>query len=163
LAFEWLAPEGWFTKAHTHGNFIWNIPPAAAGVVVEQLGFARLKRPEAFHIIIVPRLMTGRWHKHLTRATDGYIKVDDPSVWNLDSHFEPLLIFFCLPYNSYDPKLDERREVVDRLQRLVQKPDVQPIPGSSQGDFLRKLLVDARGLCPLPKFVVPRVLRSFGY
>ncbi len=145
------------------GNFIWNIPCAAAKGVVKQLGFAWLKRPEAFHIIIVPRLMTGRWHKHLTRATDGYIKVDDPSVWNLDSHFEPLLVFFCLPYNIYDPKLSERREIMDQLQRLVQKPGVLLIPGSSRGNFLCKLLVEARRLCPLPKFVVPRLLRSFGY
>jgi hypothetical protein len=163
LDFDWLSPEGWFTKAHTQGNFIWNIPPAAAEVVVEQLGFARLKRPEAFHIIIVPRLMTGRWRRHLTRGTDGYIKIDDPSVWNLDSQFEPLLVFFCLPYNSYNPKLDERREVVDRLQRLVQKPDVPALPSSTRGGFLRKLLIEARRLCPLPECVVPRLLRTIGY
>jgi hypothetical protein len=40
LAFEWLTPEGWFTKAHMQGNFIWNIPCAAAKGVVKQLGFA---------------------------------------------------------------------------------------------------------------------------
>jgi hypothetical protein len=57
--------------------------------------------------------MTGRWRRHLTRATDGYIKIDDPAVWNIDSHFEPLLAFFFLPHNSYDPKLGERREIVD--------------------------------------------------
>jgi hypothetical protein len=163
LALEWLTPEGWFTKAHTQGNFIWNIPTTAAEVVVEQLGFAPLKHPEAFHIIIVPRLMTGRWRKHLTRATNGYIKVKDPAVWNLVSQFEPLLIFFCLPYNSYNPKLGKRREVVDRLQRLVQIPDMQLIPGSSQGDCLRKLLIEVWGLCPMSKFIVPWLLRSFGY
>jgi hypothetical protein len=150
LTFEWLAPADWFTKGHTYGNFLWNIPPAAAEVVVEQLGFSRLKRPEAFHIIIVHRLMTGRWRIHLTRGTDEYIRIDDPAVWNLDSHFEPLLVFFCLPYDSYDPKLDERRKVVDQLQRLVPKKDESPIPGSARGSFLCKLLIEARGLCPLP-------------
>jgi hypothetical protein len=149
LKFKWLTPEGWFSDAHSLGNFIWDIPPAAAEVVVEQLGFARLKRPEALHIILVPRLMTGRWRWHLTRGTDGYIKIDDPSVWNLDSHFEPLLAFFCLPYNSYDPKLGKRREIVDRLQRLVSKPDVPPLSTGARRDLLRKLLIEARGLCPM--------------
>jgi hypothetical protein len=149
LQFKWLTPEGWFTDAHAQGNFIWSVPPAAAEVVVEQLGFARLKRPEAFHIILVPRLMTGRWRRHLTRATDGYIKIDDPALWNLDSHFEPLLAFFCLPHNSYNPKLGERREIVDRLQGLVSKPDVPSIPSGARGNFLRKLLCKARELCPM--------------
>jgi hypothetical protein len=162
LDFTWLSPAGWFSEAHGQGNFIWSVPPAAAEVVVEQLGFARLKRPEAFHIILVPRLMTGRWRRHLTRATDGYIKIDDPAVWNLDSQFEPLLAFFCLPFNSCNPKLEERREIVDRLQGLVSKPDVPPIPSSARGSFLRKLLVKARELCPVRGSLVPRLLRAAG-
>lgn len=55
LDFKWLLPEeGWFSDAHCPGNFIWDIPPAAAKVVVEQLGFAHLKWPECLHIILVP-------------------------------------------------------------------------------------------------------------
>jgi hypothetical protein len=40
LKFEWLSPKGWFLDGHTQGNFLWNIPPAAAEVVLEQIGFA---------------------------------------------------------------------------------------------------------------------------
>jgi hypothetical protein len=40
LDFSWLTPVGWFSEAHTQGNFIWSILPAAAEVVVKQLGFA---------------------------------------------------------------------------------------------------------------------------
>jgi hypothetical protein len=47
LRFETLEPEGWFTTGHGFGNYIWAPPPAAVEVVVEQLGKARLKRPEA--------------------------------------------------------------------------------------------------------------------
>jgi hypothetical protein len=43
LDFEMLTPEGWFANAHNPGNFIWTVPPAAAKVVVEQLGFIRLE------------------------------------------------------------------------------------------------------------------------
>jgi hypothetical protein len=162
LDFTWLTPEGWFLDAHAGGNFIWSVPPAAAEVVVEQLGFARLKRPDVFHIILVPRLMTGRWRRHLTHAADGYIKIDDPAVWNLNSQFEPLLAFFCLPFNSYDPKLGEWLEIVDGLQRLVSKPDLPSVPPGARGSFLRKLLCKARELCPLRGSLVPRMLRSTG-
>jgi hypothetical protein len=71
LHFKALEPSGWFDDAHEFGNFVWNIPPAAAEVVVEHLGFARLKHPQAMHIIIVPWLMTGRWRWHLTQGTNG--------------------------------------------------------------------------------------------
>jgi hypothetical protein len=46
LRFETLEPEGWFGSGHGAGNYIWAPPPSAADVVVEQLGKARLKRPE---------------------------------------------------------------------------------------------------------------------
>jgi hypothetical protein len=46
-----LSPEGWYTTGHSHGTFIWNTPPAAAEVVVEQLGRANLKRPGSMHLI----------------------------------------------------------------------------------------------------------------
>jgi hypothetical protein len=54
LDFKVLSPSGWFDDAHNNGNFIWTVPPAAAEVVVEQLGFIRLKRPNSMHLIIVP-------------------------------------------------------------------------------------------------------------
>jgi hypothetical protein len=77
-----LDETGWFDgEVHSFGNFVWSVPLAAAKVVVEQLGFARLKRPSAMHVIVVPRLMTGRWRRHLTRGgTDGYAKLDDVEV-----------------------------------------------------------------------------------
>jgi hypothetical protein len=80
-----LTPEGWFTEGHGYGNYIWAPPPAAADVVVEQLGKAGMKRSETMHIIVVPRLMTGRWRRHLGRGNDGYFKLDCPFVWDLKS------------------------------------------------------------------------------
>jgi hypothetical protein len=59
LDFTTLSPEGWFTIGHEYGNHVWVPPPAACDVAVEQLGKARLKRPESAHLIVVPRLMTG--------------------------------------------------------------------------------------------------------
>jgi hypothetical protein len=57
--FEFLTPNGWFDNAHQPDNFIWTVPPAAAEVVVKQLGFIWLKRPSSMHLIVVPRLMAG--------------------------------------------------------------------------------------------------------
>lgn len=62
-----LEPEGWFREGHGEGTFLWSPPPAACEVVVEQLGKARHKRPHCMHLVIVPRLMTGRWRRSLTR------------------------------------------------------------------------------------------------
>ena len=56
-----LSPEGWFLEGHGGGTYIWTPPPAAGDVVVEQLGRARLVRPEGMHIFVIPRLMTGWW------------------------------------------------------------------------------------------------------
>jgi hypothetical protein len=54
LGAEYLTPEGWFDEGHGYGTYVWTPAPAAAEVVVEQLGRARLKRPESMHIVVVP-------------------------------------------------------------------------------------------------------------
>jgi hypothetical protein len=46
---DFLTLEGWYTTGHGKGTYVWITPPAAAEVVVEQLGRARLKRPESLH------------------------------------------------------------------------------------------------------------------
>jgi hypothetical protein len=89
LDFTLLQPSGWFDDAHDNRNFVWTVPPAAAEVVVEQLGFIRLKRPNSMHLIIVPRLMTGRWRKHLNHGTDGCSRLEDKEVLDLTHHYEP--------------------------------------------------------------------------
>jgi hypothetical protein len=67
MNFKTLSPNDWFAAGHEFGNFIWSPPPAAADVVVEQLGKVIMKRPEGMHLVVVPRLMTGRWRRHLGR------------------------------------------------------------------------------------------------
>lgn len=88
---------------------IWcgHVPLAAAVVVVEQLGFAQLKQPSTMHMIAVPHLMTGRWRKHLNQGADGYARLDDVEVWDLSCRYEALLIYFCLPFCSKDPKWED--------------------------------------------------------
>ena len=144
-----LDPEGWYTTGHGRGTYIWTPPPAAAEVVVEQLGRARLKRPESMHIVVVPRVMTGRWRRHLTRGSDVYLRIDWAGVWSIDTHFEPLLLFVCLPYRSDAPNLARQKELLDDFQRLMLRPELRDSPDERKGNLLRQLLFRARNLCPL--------------
>jgi hypothetical protein len=129
--------------------------------MVEQLGKARLKRPESMHVIIVPWLMTGRWRRHLGRGTDGYFKVKDcDGIWSLLAQFEPILIYVCLPYKSHDPRLDERWELLNEIQGALQERDLSTISARERGGILHKLLESARKLCPLPRGLVSPMLQS---
>jgi hypothetical protein len=149
LDFQVLDPDGWFAHGHKAGNFVWTVLPAAAEVVVEQLGFCRLKRPNSMHLIVIPRLMTGRWRRHLNRGTDGYSKLDDREVWDLSNHYEPLLIYLCLPFLSSNPKQAARRRLLDRISRTLSERTVLPTSSGRRRDLLRQLLLEARQLCPL--------------
>jgi hypothetical protein len=144
-AFWTLSPEGWFTTGHTYGNYIWAPAPSAVDVVVEQLGKAIMKQPESMHLIIVPRLMTGRWQRHLGRGTDGYFKLDCPFVWDLKNQFEPVLIYVCLPYISCRPRLTKQGELLDKFLALLPKAGMLSLSarqgwGMKRGSFVSWLL-----------------------
>jgi hypothetical protein len=64
---ETLTPEGWFEEGHKEGSFPWAPPPAAADVAGELLGEAKHKRPYCTHLVVVLRLMTGRWRQTLAK------------------------------------------------------------------------------------------------
>jgi hypothetical protein len=150
MGFQTLKPEGWFTTGHGYGNYGWAPRAAAVEVVVEQLGKARMKRPEALHLIVVPRLMTGRWRRHLGRGTDGYFKIKDcPDTLDLSVQFKPILIFVCLPYVSSNPRLVERKQLLDEFQGYLPGKDMPEISARRRGNLLRKLLESARELSPL--------------
>jgi hypothetical protein len=112
---EFLTPEDWFDKGHGHGTFVWSAPPAAADVVIKQLGRARLKQPEGMHIVVVSSVMTGHWRKHLTKGTGFYFRLDSNKVLPLKKHFEPLLICACLPYSSSSPRLTKKGLLLEEL------------------------------------------------
>jgi hypothetical protein len=77
---EVLSPEGWFERGHDllggkydakgfwrhatkKGTFIWNPPPAAASVAIEELRKARIKRQDSMHVFVCPRLMKPEWFR----------------------------------------------------------------------------------------------------
>jgi len=85
-----LDPTGWFSLGHGIQDFatnsdglevpvlsgsqstvyLWTPPPAAAFLALEQLSYARLKRPHLAHIVVCPRLMTAYWRKLLHKQSD---------------------------------------------------------------------------------------------
>jgi hypothetical protein len=118
-------------------------------VVVEQLGQARQKRPESMHLVVVPRVMTGGWRRHMTRGSNFYFKVDWPEVWPLKGHYKPLLIFVCLPYCSCLLRLQERQASLEEFRRDLLGEGVRQVPPGGRRHLWRKLLEQARALCPL--------------
>lgn len=99
-----LSPEEWFDPFVKGNVHVWTPPPAAADLAVELLAEGIHKRPNAFHVFVVPRLMTVRWRKVLGRATDVLFhlppKLDE--IWAPSQH-EPLTIAFAFPLSESCP------------------------------------------------------------
>ena len=150
-------PEDWFAN-HTEGNFLWTPAPAAAEAVVEQLGKAQHKRPHACHIVIVPRLLTGRWRKDLMKRADLVLTVPcGVSVWDANQH-EPLLMFICLPLSSHAPWRLRRTPYLESFGRIM-RAVFDDTPERS-GSVLRKFLSRTRSLESLSSGLVRGVLRG---
>ena len=141
---NFLTPEGWFEDTDREGAFVWSPPPAAADVVVERLGIAKHKRPNSLHLVVVPRLMTGRWRKHHRRATDCCFEIKRSPVWDTEEHFEPLLVFVSLPFLPHRPLFKWRQHVVEKLQGLMQEGGMHSVDHPVRRNFLRELLTHAR-------------------
>ena len=131
-------------------------PPAAADVVVEQLGKARHKRPDNLHLIIVPRLMTGYWRRAMARESDGCFEIRlGFELWPR-TEFEPLIVFVCCPFRSNRPSALHKRancegtsdesSQLEELLRDLRSPWLWEEPAGRSGDFLCKLLLQARSV-----------------
>lgn len=102
---EWttLDPNGWFSRAHSSGHFIWNVPAAAAPAAIEQLCEAKLARPESSHIFLVPSLLTQMWRKKLGKIADVIFNAKSGvCIWPSSCH-EPLTIALICPLLSSSP------------------------------------------------------------
>jgi hypothetical protein len=144
-----LEPKDWFTTGQGFGTFIWHPAPAAADVVVEQLGKARHKRPSSLHIVVVPRLMTGRWRRRMTRECDCYFRIPaGVSLWD-KTQYEPVLIFVCLPFVVHRPNFPARHKLLEDFRGAMLQEDLWQVSDERGGTFLRKFLQQARSLCSL--------------
>ena len=146
---HFLSTEGWFDGTDKEGTFVWSPAPAAADVLVERLAQARHKRPNSLHLVVVPRLMTGRWRKQLLKASDFDCRLSLPSLWNMEAQFEPLLIFVCLPFLPHRPDFEQRKSHCEGLRRILQPEDLSEDDPETQGNLLRQLLFQARTISSL--------------
>jgi hypothetical protein len=172
---ELLTPEGWFERGHDvvggrinaegmwmpelqQGVFVWAPPPAAADAAIEELRKARHKRQNSTHIVVVPRLMTPLWRKHLHKAADLVLEIPAGcgAAWAKEM-FEPCLMGVCLPFLPHRPwqfKGTPRLLALEReLRRLWEDGDTAVAAG------LRQFIDKSRKLPSMPPDVVRRVLR----
>ena len=152
-----MSPENWFEPHKEGETHVWCPAPAAAEVVQEELGKSRQMRPGALHIVLLPRLRTGRWRRHLTRNMDVYFKVEE-SPWNVKNQFEPLLCFIAFPFVPHKPNLHLRHRLVEDFRNKMCGQDVRAKGQSVQWTSLRKLLVRVWSISGVQKRVVSRVL-----
>ena len=143
-----LQPTQWFETMENEANLVWQVAPAAADVVAEELGKKRHKRSHQAHMVLVPRMMTVRWRRKMRRAADLYFIVSDCSYWPSALH-EPLLVFLFFPFRSDDPKLEERRRLLAQAERVLCAKGMWEATPSRCRRVLCQLLVSARALCPM--------------
>jgi hypothetical protein len=60
----------WELQESCHRWFLWDLAPATAPVILEELGLSRIKRPHLNHVVVCPRLFTQYWRKRLFKITD---------------------------------------------------------------------------------------------
>mmetsp|Transcript_7983 Transcript_7983/g.19280 ORF Transcript_7983/g.19280 Transcript_7983/m.19280 type:complete len:1317 (-) Transcript_7983:1541-5491(-) len=151
MDFTFLKPHQWFDEYHAYGNYVWIPPPAATDAAVDLLNKARHKRPESLHLVVVPRLMTGRWRRALTRTSDTYFKIDWEDSWPLSVYHEPVLCFVCLPLSVCSPNLSCRKNLVARMEWSLSKKIVHSYSDTKKWSLLREFLLEARALSSMPR------------
>ena len=173
---EFLQPKDWFLRGHDilegqfesnvdgfkwplyrKGTFVW-APPAAAETMLEEVRKARHRRMESTHIILIPRLMTPTWQKHLRKVSDIVLSVPaGHPAWPSSMH-EPLTVGLIFPFIRYRPWRLCRSPVLLDLERKLR--EVWKAQSGSEGPLLRKLWSLPRQLESLPQKLVWKLLRG---
>jgi hypothetical protein len=170
---EVLSPEGWFKRGHDllggkydakgfwrhtikTGTFIWDPPPAAALVAIEELKKARIKRQASMHVFVCPRLMKPEWFRQPYEASDIVLDVRvGTACWPL-SMFEPLIIGIVLPFIKSPPW--QLRSTPKMLKLGRELRHVWAGEEMDARDLLRQLLLDYQRIRTMPPDVVRQVL-----
>jgi hypothetical protein len=170
---EVLTPEGWFERGHDllggkydakgfwrhstkKGTFIWNPPPAAASVAIEELRKARIKRQDSMHVFICPRLMKPEWFRQLYKAADIVFDVPVGTACWPSSMFEPLIIGIAFPFIRAPPW--QLRSTPKMFKLGWQLRRVWAGEEMDSGNLLREFLLEYQRIRSMPPDVVRRVL-----
>ena len=91
--------RGWISKHANNGRvYLWAPLPIIADVALEECLKSVQKRPNAYHIFLIPRLFFPAWLRMLYKLADLVftIPVGSP-LWPLNMH-EPLFVGITLPF-----------------------------------------------------------------
>jgi hypothetical protein len=157
---ERMEPINWFKDSMKGGNFLWDVPPAAGQVAVEQLCTHIHGRPDTLHIMLIPRLCTSHWRKQLMKVADIILTIKtDETFWGAEMH-EPLLtaIYFpLLPSDfKYRPWQLRDTELVGRCKRQVS--GMRKRGRSVDWSCLRELSISARKIPSMPDGMARKLL-----
>ena len=172
---ELLTPMDWFTTGHDirgwtlptsynklslpilrPGHFVWNPPPGAAEVAIEQLRKARHKRQKSTHVFLCQRLLTPRWYKQLHKACDLVIEIPAVTRFWPKEKFEPLIVGFAFPFLRSKPWQLRGTPKVFAVERALRK--LWPEDEVAGRNFLRKFLIQAWKMGTMSEVMVSRVL-----
>jgi hypothetical protein len=158
---KWMTPADWFNDSMTNGNFLWNVPPAAAQTAIEQLCTHVHGRPHSCHIVLLPRLCTSLWRKQAGKVCDLILHVQPGEEFWGEKMYEPLLIMFyfpLLPYHRrFKPWQLKGTRLVERTKCEVRRLQTagEPVDWSC----LRKLLIQARAIPTMSESVASKLLQ----
>ena len=174
---EFLGPKDWFVRGHDivegefevnvdgfkwptyrKGTFVWSPPPAAAESMLEELRKARHRRTTSTHLILIPRLLTPMWLKHLNKVSDIVLSIPaGHHAWPAEMH-EPLTIGIVFPLLRCNPWQLRRSPVLLELERKLR--EVWKAEPSTERPFLLKLWQLPRKLAGLSQKLVWKMLRG---
>jgi hypothetical protein len=167
--FQVASPIDWFHAAQHAGRdgasavWVWDLPPGAALMALEELGTGRLKRHEQLRgVVIVPQLLQNEWRRRLCKIVDFYFVVPAGSIagWPSNMH-EALTVGIYLPLCRYRPWSWKRVPFVVPLGISLSKMYKTSDPAA--GDLLRKFWRASARIAVMPESVVCTVLQCAGW
>lgn len=179
---EWLNPEEWFTRGHNlvevgeegpernvdgmaiptykSGKFVWTPAPAAAEACLEEIRKARHKHTNSTHLIMIPRLLSPYWRKHLCKVCDIIFLIPPGHpVWSVDM-YEPLTVGIVFPFLDHRPWELRGTNYILGMHRHLQ--GVLKDNNSSDGPILQQLWELPKRLGNLSAELARKMLQGFG-
>jgi hypothetical protein len=132
--------------------------PGRCHAAIDQFCEALYKRPCCFHVFAIPLLMTNRWRKQLSKATDvNFVVKPCTDIWGA-SQYEPLGVFISLPlYRHGHWRLRGTQPVADLARAMC---SLQKSAYVQKGNLLREFLLLSRELDSMPEIVARQMFQT---